>query len=110
MAKYSDGEFQPSYEESIRGYAYCFHFSKFRQSDGIATMIDAAKRAQQDSNTLLVRVEMIEKDKPRVPIEQNNNKTVRNCRSKWQQWICMQIKFKEKPVDHLLLQLSFLPT
>jgi ribose-phosphate pyrophosphokinase len=46
MSKYSDGEFQPSYEESIRGLrVYClFHFSKFRQSDGI-TMIDAAKRA-----------------------------------------------------------------
>jgi ribose-phosphate pyrophosphokinase len=32
MSKYSDGEFQPSYEESIRGIRVfiVFHFSKFR--------------------------------------------------------------------------------
>jgi ribose-phosphate pyrophosphokinase len=44
---YSDGEFQPSYEESIRGLrvVYClFYIPKFRQFDGML-MIDAAKRA-----------------------------------------------------------------
>jgi ribose-phosphate pyrophosphokinase len=37
MSKYSDGEFQPSYEESIRGLrVYCLlHISK--QPDGIVT-------------------------------------------------------------------------
>jgi ribose-phosphate pyrophosphokinase len=31
MSKYSDGEFQPSYEESIREYVYLFvPLSKFR--------------------------------------------------------------------------------
>jgi ribose-phosphate pyrophosphokinase len=50
MSKYSDGEFQPSYEESIRGIRiYClFHFSKSDNLMELLLMIDAAKRLQQD--------------------------------------------------------------
>jgi ribose-phosphate pyrophosphokinase len=46
MSKYSDGEFQPSYEESIRGIRIVC--STFPNSDNLMElllMIDAAKRA-----------------------------------------------------------------
>jgi ribose-phosphate pyrophosphokinase len=46
MSKYSDGEFQPSYEESIRGICIClFHFSNSDNLMELLLMIDAAKRA-----------------------------------------------------------------
>jgi ribose-phosphate pyrophosphokinase len=75
MSKYSDGEFQPSYEESIRGIrVFLFHFSKFRNLMELLLMIDA-KRASADilcCNTLLrLGKAGYRKDKPRVPIGAN---------------------------------------
>jgi ribose-phosphate pyrophosphokinase len=48
MSKYSDGEFQPSYEESIRGLRVFIVCSTFPTADNLMEMllmIDAAKRA-----------------------------------------------------------------
>jgi ribose-phosphate pyrophosphokinase len=59
MSKYSDGEFQPSYEESIRGIRVFIVCSTFPNSDNLMElllMIDAAKRASAhiySCNTLL---------------------------------------------------------
>jgi ribose-phosphate pyrophosphokinase len=77
MSKYSDGEFQPSYEESIRGLRVFIVCSTFPTADNLMEMllmIDAAKRAsarQYSGNSLLVGQDKIEKTKPRVPIELN---------------------------------------
>ncbi|HEY0091563.1 MAG TPA: ribose-phosphate pyrophosphokinase-like domain-containing protein, partial [Flavobacterium sp.] len=48
LAKYSDGEFQPSFEESIRGTRVFIVCSTFPSADNLMElllMIDAAKRA-----------------------------------------------------------------
>jgi ribose-phosphate pyrophosphokinase len=56
MSKYSDGEFQPSYEESIRGIRV-FVCSTFPNSDNLMElllMIDAAKRASARHITAVI--------------------------------------------------------
>jgi ribose-phosphate pyrophosphokinase len=57
MSKYSDGEFQPSYEESIRGIRVFIVCSTFPNSDNLMElllMIDAAKRASARHITAVI--------------------------------------------------------
>jgi ribose-phosphate pyrophosphokinase len=57
MSKYSDGEFQPSYEESIRGIrVVCSTFPNSDNLMELLLMIDAAKRLQQDILLYLFRL------------------------------------------------------
>ena len=75
LAKYSDGEFQPSYEESIRGLRVFIVCSTFPTADNLMEllmMIDAAKRASARHITAVIPyfgwARQDRKDKPRVPI------------------------------------------
>jgi ribose-phosphate pyrophosphokinase len=69
MSKYSDGEFQPSYEESIRGIRiYCF--STFPNSDNLMElllMIDAAKRASAHIITAVIPTGWARQDRKASP-------------------------------------------
>jgi ribose-phosphate pyrophosphokinase len=68
MSKYSDGEFQPSYEESIRGLrVLLFTFPTADNLMEMLLMIDAANVLQQTHNSgnlILVGQDKIEKTKP----------------------------------------------
>ena len=72
---YSDGEFQPSFEESVRGSRVFLIGSTFPNSDHLMElllMIDAAKRASARHITAVLPyfgwARQDRKDKPRVPI------------------------------------------
>ena len=74
-SKYSDGEFQPSYEESIRGTRIFIIGSTNPSSENLMEMllmIDAAKRASARHITAVIPyfgwARQDRKDKPRVPI------------------------------------------
>ena len=57
FSRYSDGEFQPSYEESIRGIRVFIVCSTFPSADNLMElllMIDAAKRASASHVTVVV--------------------------------------------------------
>ena len=73
MSTYSDGEFQPSYEESIRGLRVFIVCSTFPTADNLMElllMIDAAKRASARHITAVMPyfgwARQDRKDKPRV--------------------------------------------
>src|SRR5690554_2066940 len=75
FSKFSDGEFQPSYEESIRGLRVFIVCSTFPSSDNLMElllMIDAAKRASAKSIVAVIPyfrwARQDRKDKPRVSI------------------------------------------
>ena len=75
ISKYSDGEFQPSYEESIRGTRIFIIGSTNPSSENLMElllMIDAAKRASARHITAVIPyfgwARQDRKDKPRVPI------------------------------------------
>jgi ribose-phosphate pyrophosphokinase len=73
MSKYSDGEFQPSYEESIRGIrVLLFPLFQIHNLMELLLMIDAAKRASARHITAVIPyfgwARQDRKDKPRVPI------------------------------------------
>ena len=75
FSKYSDGEFQPSFEESIRGLRVFLVCSTFPSADNLMElllMIDAAKRASARHITAVIPyfgwARQDRKDKPRVPI------------------------------------------
>ncbi len=75
FSQYSDGEFQPSYEESIRGLRVFIVCSTFPSADNLMElllMIDAAKRASARHITAVIPyfgwARQDRKDKPRVPI------------------------------------------
>jgi ribose-phosphate pyrophosphokinase len=56
MSKYSDGEFQPSYEESIRGlrvFIVCSTF-QIQTTDGIVTYDRCCKRASARHITAVI--------------------------------------------------------
>ena len=72
---YSDGEFQPSFEESVRGSRVFLVGSTFPNSDHLMElllMIDAAKRSSARHITAVMPyfgwARQDRKDKPRVPI------------------------------------------
>lgn len=118
---YSDGEFQPSYEESIRGLRVFIVCSTFPSADNLMElllMIDAAKRASARHITAVIPyfgwARQDRKDKPRVPI---GAKLVANLldaagatRVMTMDLHADQIQgFFEKPVDHLFASTIFLP-
>jgi ribose-phosphate pyrophosphokinase len=121
FSKFSDGEFQPSYEESIRGLRVFIVCSTFPNSDNLMElllMIDAAKRASARHITAVIPyfgwARQDRKDQPRVPI---GAKLVANLlqaagatRIMTMDLHADQIQgFFEKPVDHLFASTIFLP-
>ena len=78
FSRYSDGEFQPSYEESIRGARIFVIGSTNPSSENLMEMLlmlDAAKRASARHITAVIPyfgwARQDRKDKPRVPIAAN---------------------------------------
>lgn len=121
FSRFSDGEFQPSYEESIRGLRVFIVCSTFPNSDNLMElllMLDAAKRASARHITAVIPyfgwARQDRKDKPRVPI---GAKLVANLlqasgatRIMTMDLHADQIQgFFEKPVDHLYASTIFLP-
>jgi ribose-phosphate pyrophosphokinase len=118
---YSDGEFQPSFEESVRGSRVFIIGSTFPSSDNLMEMllmIDAAKRASARHVTAVIPyygwARQDRKDKPRVPIAAKlvakMLETAGATRIITMDLHADQIQgFFEKPVDHLFASTIFLP-
>lgn len=118
---YSDGEFQPSFEESIRGLRVFIVCSTFPSADNLMElllMIDAAKRASARHITPVIPyfgwARQDRKDKPRVPIGAKLVakllETAGATRIMTMDLHADQIQgFFEKPVDHLFASTIFLP-
>lgn len=118
---YSDGEFQPSFEESVRGSRVFIIGSTFPPSDHLMEMllmIDAAKRASARHITAVLPyfgwARQDRKDKPRVPIAAKlvakMLETAGATRIITMDLHADQIQgFFEKPVDHLFASTIFLP-
>ncbi len=121
FSKFSDGEFQPSYEESIRGLRVFIVCSTFPNADNLfelLLMIDAAKRASARHITPVIPyfgyARQDRKDKPRVPIGAKLVakllETAGATRIMTMDLHADQIQgFFEKPVDHLFASTVFLP-
>jgi len=118
---YSDGEFQPSFEESVRGRRVFLIGSTHPSSDNLMEMlmmIDAAKRASARHITAVLPyygwARQDRKDKPRVPITAklvaSLLETAGATRIITMDLHADQIQaFFEKPVDHLFASTIFLP-
>ena len=118
---YSDGEFQPSYEESIRGTRIFIIGSTNPSPKNLMEMllmIDAAKRASARHITAVLPyfgwARQDRKDKPRVPIAAKlvakMLETAGATRIITMDLHADQIQgFFEKPVDHLFASIIFLP-
>ncbi|WP_418508994.1 ribose-phosphate pyrophosphokinase [Corallibacter sp.] len=118
---YSDGEFQPSYEESIRGTRIFIIGSTHPGPEHLMEMllmIDAAKRASARHITAVLPyfgwARQDRKDKPRVPIAAKlvakMLETAGATRIITMDLHADQIQgFFEKPVDHLFASTIFLP-
>lgn len=118
---YSDGEFQPSFEESVRGSRVFLIGSTFPNSDHLMElllMIDAAKRASARHITAVLPyfgwARQDRKDKPRVPIAAKlvakMLESAGATRIITMDLHADQIQgFFEKPVDHLYASSIFLP-
>ena len=118
---YSDGEFQPSFEESVRGSRVVIIGSTFPNSDHLMEMLlmlDAAKRASARHITAVLPyfgwARQDRKDKPRVPIAAKlvakMLETAGATRIITMDLHADQIQgFFEKPVDHLFASTIFLP-
>ncbi|MGD1847231.1 MAG: ribose-phosphate pyrophosphokinase [Salibacteraceae bacterium] len=121
MQRFSDGEFQPSFEETVRGSDVFVIQSTFPPTDNlfeVLQMIDAAKRSS--ANTIVAVIPYFgfarqdRKDKPRVSI---GSKMVANLLSAAGVTRVMtmdlhadQIQgFFEVPVDHLFASSIFIP-
>ena len=121
LSHYSDGEFQPSFEESIRGIRVFLVCSTFPTSDNLMElllMIDAAKRASARHITAVIPyfgwARQDRKDKPRVPIGAKLVakllETAGATRIMTMDLHADQIQgFFEKPVDHLFASTIFVP-
>ncbi len=121
VSHYSDGEFQPSFEESIRGLRVFIICSTFPTSDNLMElllMLDAAKRASARHITAVIPyfgwARQDRKDKPRVPIGAKlvakMLETAGATRVMTMDLHADQIQgFFEKPVDHLFASTIFLP-
>ncbi len=118
---FSDGEFQPSFEESVRGADVFIIQSTFPPSDNLMElllMVDAAKRASARRIVAIMPyfglARQDRKDKPRVPI---GAKLVANMlaaagvtRIMTMDLHADQIQgFFEVPVDHLFASTIFIP-
>jgi ribose-phosphate pyrophosphokinase len=119
--QFSDGEFQVSYEETIRGRRIFIIGSTIPPSDNLMEMllmIDAAKRASARHITAVIPyfgwARQDRKDKPRVPIAAklvaNLLQAAGATRIITMDLHADQIQgFFEKPVDHLYASTIFLP-
>ena len=118
---YSDGEFQPSYEESIRGTRIFIIGSTHTGPKNLMEMllmIDAAKRASARHITAVMPyfgwARQDRKDKPRVPIAAKLVAKMLEAAGATR-IITMDLHadqiqgFFEKPVDHLFASTIFLP-
>ncbi len=118
---YSDGEFQPSYEESIRGKRIFIIGSTNPGAENLMEMllmIDAAKRASARHITAVMPyfgwARQDRKDKPRVPIAAKLVAKMLEVAGATR-IITMDLHadqiqgFFEKPVDHLFASTVFLP-
>jgi len=118
---YSDGEFQPSYEESIRGTRIFIIGSTHPGPENLMEMllmIDAAKRASARHITAVIPyfgwARQDRKDKPRVPIAAKLVAKMLEAAGATR-IITMDLHadqiqgFFEKPVDHLFASTIFLP-
>lgn len=118
---FSDGEFQPSFEESVRGADVFIVQSTFPPSDNLMEllmMVDAAKRASARRIVAVLPyfglARQDRKDKPRVPI---GAKLVANmlAAAGVTRVITMDLHadqiqgFFEVPVDHLYASTIFIP-
>lgn len=121
IEKFSDGEFQPAFEESIRGRRVFIIGSTMPPSENLMQMLlmlDAAKRASARHITAVIPyfgwARQDRKDKPRVAI---GAKMVANLlqsagatRIMTMDLHADQIQgFFEKPVDHLYASAIFIP-
>ena len=121
FSRYSDGEFQPSFEESIRGARIFIIGSTNPSSENLMEMLlmlDAAKRASARHITAVIPyygwARQDRKDKPRVPIAAKliakMLETAGATRIITMDLHADQIQgFFEKPVDHLFASTMFLP-
>lgn len=121
FSTYSDGEFQPSFEESIRGARIFIIGSTHPGPEHLMEMLlmlDAAKRASARHITAVMPyfgwARQDRKDKPRVPIAAKMVakmlETAGATRIITMDLHADQIQgFFEKPVDHLFASTVFLP-
>lgn len=121
FSRYSDGEFQPSFEESIRGSRIFIIGSTHPPAENLMEMLlmlDAAKRASARHITAVIPyfswARQDRKDKPRVPIGAKMIakllETSGATRIITIDLHADQIQgFFEKPVDHLYASAIFLP-
>ena len=121
FSHYSDGEFQPSFEESVRGSRVFIVGSTHPSSDNLMEMLlmlDAAKRASARHITAVLPyfgwARQDRKDKPRVPIGAKMIakllETAGATRIITMDLHADQIQgFFEKPVDHLFASTIFVP-
>jgi ribose-phosphate pyrophosphokinase len=121
FSRYSDGEFQPSFEESVRGSRVFIVGSTHPSSDNLMEMLlmlDAAKRASARHITAVMPyfgwARQDRKDKPRVPIGAKMIakllETAGATRIITMDLHADQIQgFFEKPVDHLFASSIFVP-
>lgn len=118
---YSDGEFQPSFEESVRGTRIFIIGSTHPNADHLMEMLlmlDAAKRASARHITAVLPyfgwARQDRKDKPRVPIAAKLIAKMLEAAGATR-IITMDLHadqiqgFFEKPVDHLFASTIFLP-
>ncbi|WP_370002350.1 ribose-phosphate pyrophosphokinase [Winogradskyella sp.] len=121
FSHYSDGEFQPSVEESVRGARLFLIGSTHPNSENLMElllMIDAAKRASARHITAVMPyfgwARQDRKDKPRVPIAAKLVAKMLEAAGATR-IITMDLHadqiqgFFEKPVDHLFASTIFLP-
>ena len=119
--RYSDGEFQPSFEESVRGSRVFLIGSTNPSSDNLMEMLlmlDAAKRASARHITAVIPyfgwARQDRKDKPRVPIAAKMIAKILESAGATR-IITMDLHadqiqgFFEIPVDHLYASTIFLP-
>jgi len=121
VSRFSDGEFQPAFEESVRGRRVFIIGSTFPNADNLMEMllmIDAAKRASARHITAVLPyfgwARQDRKDKPRVAIGAklvaNLLQAAGTTRIMTMDLHADQIQgFFEKPVDHLYASTVFLP-
>ncbi len=121
ISRFSDGEFQPAFEESVRGRRVFIIGSTFPNSDNLMEMLlilDAAKRASARHITAVIPyfgwARQDRKDKPRVAIGAKLVAKLLEAagatRIMTMDLHADQIQgFFEKPVDHLFASTIFLP-
>lgn len=121
VSRFSDGEFQPAFVESVRGRRIFIIGSTFPNADNLMEMLlmlDAAKRASARHITAVIPyfgwARQDRKDQPRVAIGAklvaNLLQTAGATRIITMDLHADQIQgFFEKPVDHLFASTVFLP-